>query len=191
MRPIARIATLATATLATAALLPLATQAATLGGPDYATQYDYREFYAATDNRNFLVVLEGNPYPGMDPSEMARRLLPVMQAAKPPPRLTFTYDKPLEPQRPDYRMYLVFDPALNLGGDAVCRGDRRHRPQLQGRVYIFAVYCRNDQAMSQVTGWTSAPTPEDSDMLSLFKIMFAQLYNYSDVLRPSHKPRIP
>jgi hypothetical protein len=183
MRAIAGIAL-----LAAALLLPLAAQAAALGGVDFATQYDYREFYAATDNRNFLVVLEGNPYPGMDPSEVARRLLPVMQTAKPPPRLTFTYDKPAEPQRPDYRMVLVFDPALNLGADAVCRGEERHRPQTQGRVYIFAVYCRNDQAMSQVTGWTTAPTPEDPDMLALFKVMFAQLYSYSEVLRPSHKP---
>ena len=183
MRPITCVAT-----LAAAALLPLTAQAATLGGEDYATQYDYREFYTATDNKNFLVVLKGNPYPGMDPSETARRLLPVMQTAKPPPRLTFTYDKPVEPQRPDYRMYLVFDPALNLGADSVCRGEERHRPQTQGRVYVFAVYCRNDQAMSQVTGWTTAPAPEDPDMLALFKVLFGRLFNTSEILRPNHKP---
>jgi hypothetical protein len=182
MRAIASIA----AFVATS-VLSLVAHAATLGGEDYATQYDYREFYAATDNRNFLVVLRGSPYPTMDPSEAARRLLPVMQAAKPPPRLTFTYDKPAEPQRPDYRMYLVFDPALNLGADAVCRGDDRHRPKTEGRVYVFAVYCRNDQAMSQVTGWTSAPTPEDPDTLQLFKILFTRLFSSSELLRQDHK----
>jgi hypothetical protein len=181
MRPVARIVACA------AALVPMLAQAATLGSEDYATQYDYREFYTAVDNRNFRVVLEGNPYPDMDPPEMARRLLPVMQAAKPPPRLTFTYDKPPEPQRPDYRMYLVFDPALNLGADSVCRGEERHRPQAQGRVYVFGVYCRNDQAMSQVTGWTSALAPEDPDTLQLFKILFARLFSTSELLRQDHK----
>ena len=40
-----------------------------------------------------------------------------MQAAKPRPALTFTYDSPVERPRPDYRLVLVFDPALDLGFD--------------------------------------------------------------------------
>src|SRR3981189_2432334 len=88
--------------------LPAAVSAAVIGGTYYATQYDFREFFAATDGRNFQVILAGNPFPNMDPNTVARDLLPVMQAAKPRPALTFTYDAPVERLRPDYRPGLVF-----------------------------------------------------------------------------------
>src|SRR5262245_16231202 len=88
--------------------------AATIGGYYYAPQYDYREFFAATDGKPFQVVLMGNPFPGIDPATVARALLPAMQAAKPRPALTFTYDRPSPPPRPDYRLLLVFNPANDL-----------------------------------------------------------------------------
>ena len=66
--------------------------AAVIGGTYYAVQYDFAEFFAATDHRNFQVILVGNPFPNMDPNTVARDLLPVMQAAKPRPALTFTYE---------------------------------------------------------------------------------------------------
>ena len=70
--------------------------AATLGGTNYAIQYEYRDFYIATDNKPFRVELLGNPFPGMSPEEFARRLLPVMQArtSRHPALFTFTYDSP-------------------------------------------------------------------------------------------------
>ena len=53
-----------------------------IGGYYYATQYDFSEFFTATDGRNFQVIPVGNPFPNMDPSTVLRDLLPVMQAAK-------------------------------------------------------------------------------------------------------------
>ena len=185
MRPVAKIA----ASLLAATMIPAATLAATLGGVDYATQYDYREFYAATDNKPFRVVLVGNPFPSLPPEEVARVLLPQMQANKPPPNLAFTYERPAEPPRPDYRLMLVFNPALNLGADPVCEGVSRHAAgPAEGRVYVFAVYCRNDRAMSQVTGWTYAARPDDPGMGSLFKDAFAVLFNRSPAIRPQSGP---
>ena len=118
MRPV-RFATVLLALIAA----PVAGFAAIIGGAYYAPQYDYREFFAATDGKPFQVVLAGNPFPGIDPAIVARDLLPAMQAAKPRPALTFTYDRPSPPPRPDYRLVLVFDPALNLNSDPVCAGD--------------------------------------------------------------------
>ncbi len=88
---------------------------AVIGGTYYAVQYDFAEFFAATDGRNFQVILVGNPFPSMDPNTVARDLLPVMQAAKPRPALTFTYDAPVERPRPYYRLVLVFNSAPDLG----------------------------------------------------------------------------
>ena len=45
-------------------MLPVAALAATIGGSEYAPQYDYREFFAAADGKPFRVVLAGNPFPG-------------------------------------------------------------------------------------------------------------------------------
>ena len=174
-------------TLLAVAAIPVMASAATLGGFYYAVQYDYREFFWISDNKPFQVVLAGSPFPALPSDDVGRQLLAQMQIAKPPPNLTFTYDKPAEPQRPDYRVYLVFDPALNLSADSVCRGEDRHRASTPGRLYVFAVYCRNDQAMSQVTGWTSATSPEDPDTLQLFKILFARVFSPSELLRQDHK----
>jgi hypothetical protein len=74
---------LASALLALA--LPAAASAATIGGTYYAPQYDWSEFFTATDGRNFQVILAGTAFPGLDPNAVARDLLPVMQAAKPRP----------------------------------------------------------------------------------------------------------
>jgi hypothetical protein len=176
----------ALATLVAFAVLPLATDAATLGGTDYAIQYEYRDFYVAADNKPFHVELLGNPFPSLAPEEFARRLLPVMQANKPPPNLTFTYDVPVERQHPDYRLMLVFDAADNLGADAVCNGAKRLKPGVPGRVHVFAVYCRNDLALSQVTGWTNAATPDDGAIGDLMKDVFNTVFDRSPYMQQQH-----
>ncbi|MGD9885670.1 MAG: hypothetical protein AB7U95_36780, partial [Reyranella sp.] len=79
----------------------IAAFAATIGGTYFAPQYDFREFWAATDGKQFQVVLDGNPFPGIDQAVVARDLLPMMQAAKPRPALTFTYAEPSPPSRPN------------------------------------------------------------------------------------------
>ena len=45
-------------------VLPVAAFAGVIGGTYYAPQYDFREFFAATDGRNFQVILAGNPLDG-------------------------------------------------------------------------------------------------------------------------------
>ncbi len=74
--------------------------------------------------------LRGQSVPGADAAEESqRRLLPVMQANRPRPRLTFTDDVPAELPRPDYRLVLVFDSAIDLTAARVCAGEVRHQPR--------------------------------------------------------------
>jgi hypothetical protein len=158
--------------------LPAVAVAAIIGGYYYATQYDYREFFAATDGKQFQVVLAGNAFPGVNPETVARALLPAMQAAKPRPALTFTYAKPSPPPRPDYRLVLVFDPANDLNADPVCAGtDMRFRPGRPGLFYVYAIYCRNDQALSYTTAWTAATDPSDPRIERLFRELFMVVFN--------------
>ena len=168
---------LALALLASLAL-PAAAGAAVIGGTWYAPQYDYREFFAATDGKPFQVQLLGTPFPGVDPAALARSLLPAMQRAKPRPALTFTTDRPSPPPRPDYRLVLVFDPALNLNSDPVCAGEpARFRPGTPGRFYVYAIYCRNDRTMSQTTAWTDATGPDDPRIEQLFRQLFPVVFS--------------
>jgi hypothetical protein len=151
----------------------------TVGGFDYAPQYDFSEFFAATDGRLFRVIVAGNPFPQMTDAEMKARLLPVMQANRPRPRLTFTYAVPADLPRPDYRLVMVFQAANDLTAARVCAGQIRLRPRTpddNGRFSVFAVYCRNDEAMSQAVATTPATGPEDPRvgalLLQLFQVVF-------------------
>jgi hypothetical protein len=172
-----RLTTRIGAVLAGLVALPALAVAATIGGVYYAPQYDYRDFFAATDGRNFPVILAGNAFPGVDPGVVARDLLPAMQAAKPRPALTFTYDRPLPPASPDYRLVLVFDPANDLNADPVCAGEpARFKPGTPGRFYVYAIYCRNDRAMSFTTAWTQASGPADPRIEQLFRQLFMVIF---------------
>jgi hypothetical protein len=156
-----------------------------IGGTDYAPQYDYSEFYAVTNGKTFRVEVSGNPFPGLSQEEMERRLLPVMQANKPQPDLTFTYAKPAEEPRPDYRLMMVFDPANDLTAARVCAGQIRHKPRPTRPFDLFAVYCRNGLALSQSTAWTPATGPEDPRVGRLLGQLFNVLFN------PFERPQPP
>ena len=172
--------------LAFMTLLPGLPRAATISNEDYAVQYDYDEFRAASDGKNFPVVAAGNPFPALAAGDVARRLLPVLQANKPRPRLTFTYEKVVEAQRPDYRLVLVFDAANDLAAERVCNGVTRFRPHMPGRVNVFAVYCRNNTPMSQAIGRTAAIGPEDPEVARLFKDLFAVVFSDAQIIRPNN-----
>jgi len=159
-----------------------------IGSVDYAPQYDFSEFWAATDNKTFRVETAGNPFPGMSEEQMPQRLLPVMQASKPRPNLTFTYEMPVERPRPDYYMVLVFNPASDLSAAQVCAGERRLGPGQPGRLYLFAVYCRNDQYMSQTTAWTDATSPDDPRVAQMFAVLFQVLFTDQPVNRWHRRP---
>ena len=45
--------------------------AATIGGVWYAPQYDYMDFWAATDNKPFQVIIRGSPFSNVPFDEVA------------------------------------------------------------------------------------------------------------------------
>lgn len=154
-----------------------------VAGTYYAPEYDYGEFYFVTNNKTFRVIVSGNPFPDIPQAEMERRLLPVMQANKPQPNLTFTYAVPAEEPHPDYRLVLVFNAANDLTAERVCANQIRHKPTPTRPFDLFAVYCRNDLALSQSTAWTPATSPEDPRVGQLFSNLFIVVFN------PFRRPR--
>ena len=105
---------------------------------------------------------------------------------KPQPRLTFTYDVPAERPRPDYRMVLVFDAANDFGSTAVCAGAKpRLKAGTPGRLNVYAVYCRNDLALSRDHApGPSASGPDDPRVGELFRELFPVLFSDAMGLRP-------
>ncbi|HYC64476.1 MAG TPA: hypothetical protein VEC14_07085 [Reyranellaceae bacterium] len=170
------------------ALLALALPAAAIaavGGAQYQPQYDFDELRAATHNKPMRVEIFGNPFPGMATDDAARQMLPLIQAARPQRlRTIFTYDKSGE--RPDYRLVLVFDSANNLNSATVCNGEARHQPGKPGRVEVFAVYCRNDQVMSETTAWTDAGGPTDPRLGRMFFDTLSTVFSDAQGLKPHH-----
>lgn len=175
---------MAVATAAAASVSISTAGAATIGGTFHAVQYDYRDFWTASDGKYFRVVLAGNPFPTLPPEQASAGLLPVMQAAKPRPALRFTYDAPLEEPHPDYRLVLVSNAANDLNGDSVCKGTTRFQPGRAGVLNLFAVYCRNDMVMSMTTAWTPASSPSDPNVSLLFRELFEVVFSDSPALRP-------
>lgn len=161
-----------------------------VGGADYDPAYDFYEFYRVADGHDFHVIVDGNPFPTLAPGEMKRRLLPVLQASRPRPRLTFTYAAPAEPQHPDYRVAVVFNPANDLTAARVCANQIRVRPEPSERIQIFGVYCRNDAALSQAVATAVATSPEDPRLQEALSHLFLIVFSEHTPFRRSPFPFI-
>ncbi len=158
-----------------------------MSSEDYAVQYDYSEFRAASDGRDFPVVVVGNPFPELGRDETGRLLLAAMQANRPRPRLTFVpVAASVAPQPPAYRLALVFDPVNDVTAGGVCRGSARAGTHTPGRIAMLAVYCRNDLPLSQAVGRTLATGPDDPALARLFQDVFQAVFSDAPIIQPDH-----
>lgn len=150
---------------------------------DYAVQYDYDQFRLASDGRTFPVLIVGNPFPELGAGDVDRRLLVVMQAHKPRPRLTFALESGTSP---GHRLVLVFDPANEIGAARVCKSEASSGSHVPGQLSVFAVYCRGDVPLSQAVGRTTAAVPEDRDVARLFDTLFQTVFSDAPNIQPQH-----
>ena len=67
---------------------------------------------------------------------------------------------------------------------AVGPGVTRFKPGRPGIFYVYAIYCRNDQVMSETTAWTAASGPTDPRIGDLFRELFRVVFSDSPALRP-------
>jgi hypothetical protein len=178
---------LAALSLAASCLLACA-QSGVIGGAYHAPEYDWGEFYAVTDGRNFQVIVSGNPFPSLSEAEMERRLLPLMQANKPRPNLAFTYDPPPQMPRPYYRLVLLFNSTNDLNANRVCAGEIHHKPEPTRSFDLYAIYCRNDLPLSYTTAWTAANGPDDPRVGQLFAQLFLVLFPDQPLFRRGPLP---
>jgi hypothetical protein len=153
--------------------------AATIGGTFYAPQYDFAEFFAATDHRNFQVVVAGarrrsdcrgaRPAAGDAGASHGQRSLSTTT------------------RRSKGRVPITdcagFQSRLN--SSAVCNGAIRLKQDRPGMLNLYAVYCRNDQVMSETTAWTPAIGPNDPRVEGPFRQLFQVVFSDSPALKPA------
>ena len=60
----------------------------------------------------------------------------------------------------------------------------RTRPSKPGVLSVYAVYCRNDQALSETTAWTPANGPSDPRVATLFKELMPVVFSDAPELKP-------
>ncbi len=101
------------------------------------------------------------------------------------PRLTFTYETPPEPPRPNYRLMLVFDPANDLNSDLGLQGhgalQARQARRLQRLCHLLPQ--RHDDVRDHRLD--PANGPNDPRIGELFRELFMVVFSDSPALRPN------
>lgn len=174
------IAAAAMLAIAGASAVPAA-QATVITQEYFEGFYDYSEFFANADGKEFPVQVRGNPFanqsigPGQESFE--RALITVMQAHKPPPRLTFVNATTREPLRPNYRFALLFNPSTAGPVHRTCSslGTAEMVPTVAGRVVLEMAFCRNDQTMSSLKARFDAASVNDPQFGRAFDQVFSAL----------------
>jgi len=142
-----------------------------IGGANYASQYDYGEFFSLRSSR-----LQGRASRQCVPEQRSRAAArDSCGECRPPsaPALTFAYDVAVEKDQPDYRLMLCSTPpTTRLEG--VCNGVTRSN--LRGRACSsLRVYCRNDWRVrnDRLDTGTSANDPSVGELFrELFMVVF-------------------
>lgn len=117
--------------------------------PPTYNRYSSSDFMFAAANRDLQVVVRGNPSTLSD-AAFAQAAVDAMQGKKPGPQTHFTLQP--QPDRPDYRVVLLFDSTSAASERAICTGRApisveppRGRP-----LSMQAAFCWRDEALSTV-----------------------------------------
>ncbi len=174
MRATTRIA----AVLASLVALPALAVAATIGGNYYAPQYDYREFFAATDGKNFPVILAGDAFPEWIRRRGARSL--AGDAAREAEAGAHLHLRPADP---------AGQPGLPAGAGVRSRQQPERRPRvrrpaapLQARharplLRLRDLLPQRAGPVVYTTAWTQASGPADPRIEQLFRELFMVVFN--------------
>ncbi len=158
-----RCVLLVTLTLLAAALPG---RAQTVGGFDYAPEYDFSEFWAATDGRFFRVIVAGNPFPATALDQVKQQLLPVMQAEQAAARAHLHLPAAAGGATARLPSRAGVRPGQRSHGCPCLRGadfpEARPAPRIAGRVYVFGIYCRNDLGFVADHGLDTGQRPRRS-----------------------------
>lgn len=148
-------------------LVSLLAAACTPGGAILTHQYinplyGAGQFAYAGAGRDLRVDVVGNPFDG-DPAAFGRAVTDAMQGRHFGPATHFT-TTPGGDARSAYRVVMLFDPPLSLNPMRLCDDPPSTLPTQagQGRLFVFAAFCRGSKALTSVKGGIAgAAGPDD------------------------------
>lgn len=121
-----------------------------------------------TGGSELRTIVVGNPFSGS--AEATRdATIEAMQGAVAFTPVRFAA-QPARAHPADYRVYMVYQPAITQAAGALCRGEAPQAGQASAGLRLLGVYCGGTFAMSEITGRMEAmPAPGDPTFRALVR----------------------
>jgi len=168
------------ATLGAALFAPLLSACDNADGPAVVNTYDHggvweNVVYAGKDSP-ILVNIHGNPFGGAE-AMLADNVLLSMSNAISSRVLHYTTNE-AEAKSTSIKVILLFGADKTANGRKICEGKLPTiTPAQDGKVMLRAVFCSDEQLMSDVEGWVKNVTgPDDKRFKRLIGDMTRQLF---------------
>ena len=130
-----------------------------------STLYSYREFVLASDGRDTIVVVRGNPF-GMDRKAFEKAVTDAMQGQNYGPRTNFTTG-PTENAKKEFKVVILFNGSQTVLADNLCKAPEKYGSRNGAKgLHVTAAYCWEDESLTEVDGWAGAVAGADSPVFA-------------------------
>ena len=127
--------------------------------------YDFGEFVLASDGRDTIVIVRGNPF-GIDQKAFDKAVTDAMQGQNSGPRTNFTTE-PTENTKKEFRVVILFNGSQAVLADNLCKAPEKYGSQKGAKgLHVTATYCWEDESVSEVDGWAGAVASADSPVFA-------------------------
>ena len=127
--------------------------------------YDFGEFVLASDGRDTIVVVRGNPF-GMDQKAFEKAVTDAMQGQNSGPRTNFTTG-PTENAKKEFKVVILFNGSQTVLADNLCKAPEKYGSRKDAKgLHVTAAYCWEDESLTEVDGWASVVAGADSPVFA-------------------------
>ena len=127
--------------------------------------YSFGEFVLASDGRDTIVVVRGNPFE-MDQKAFEKAVTDAMQGQNSGPRTNFTTG-PTENAKKEFKVVILFNGSQTVLADNLCKAPEKYHSQKGAKgLHVTAAYCWEDESLTEVDGWAGAVAGADSPVFA-------------------------
>ena len=127
--------------------------------------YSFGEFVLASDGRDTIVVVRGNPFE-MDQKAFEKAVTDAMQGQNSGPRTNFTTG-PTENAKKEFKVVILFNGSQTVLADNLCKAPEKYGSQKGAKgLHVTAAYCWEDESLTEVDGWAGAVAGVDSPVFA-------------------------
>ncbi len=127
--------------------------------------YSFGEFVLASDGRDTIVVVRGNPFE-MDQKAFEKAVTDAMQGQNAGPRTNFTTE-PTENAKKEFKVVILFNGSQTVLADNLCKAPEKYGSQKGAKgLHVIAAYCWEDESLTEVDGWAGAVAGVDSPVFA-------------------------